>query len=42
MTERIIAKTGKWLVTLKESIIEVELNDLVYSDREVMVDSRCL
>jgi len=36
MTERIIAKTAKWKVTLKEAVIKVDLYDLVSSDREVM------
>ena len=34
--EKVIAQTSKWKVTLKESIIEVDLNDLVYSEREVL------
>jgi hypothetical protein len=37
MTERIIAKTTKWKVTLKESFIEVDLYDLVFSEKEVML-----
>ncbi len=36
MTERIIAKTSKWKVTLKASVIEVDLYELVYSEREVL------
>jgi hypothetical protein len=34
--ERVIAQTSKWKVTLKETTIEVDLYDLVFSDREVM------
>ena len=34
--EKIIAKTSKWTVTLKGTSIEITLNDLVFSDREVM------
>ena len=34
--EKVIAQTSKWKVTLKESIIEVDLNDLGYSEREVL------
>jgi hypothetical protein len=34
--EKVIAQTLKWKVTLKETIIEVDLYDLVFSDREVM------
>jgi len=34
--EKVIAQTSKWKVTLKKSVIEVDLNDLIYSDREVM------
>ncbi len=37
MTERIIAKTAKWKVTLKETVIEVDLYGLVFSDREVLL-----
>ncbi len=34
--ETVIAQTSKWKVTLKETVIEVDLYDLVYSEREVM------
>ncbi len=34
--EKVIAQTSKWKVTLKETTIEVDLYDLVFSDREVM------
>jgi hypothetical protein len=34
--EKVIAQTSKWKVTVKETIIEVDLYDLVFSDREVM------
>jgi hypothetical protein len=34
--EKVIAQTSKWKVTLKETVIEVDLYDLVFSDREVM------
>jgi len=34
--ERVIAQTSKWKVTLKETVIEVDLYDLVFTDREVM------
>ena len=34
--EKIIARTSKWTVTLKGTSIDVDLNDLVFSDREVM------
>ena len=33
--ERVITQTSKWKVTLKETAIEVDLYDLVYSEREV-------
>ena len=34
--QKLIAQTSKWKVTLKETVIEVDLYDLVFSDREVM------
>jgi len=34
--ENVIAQTSKWKVTLKETVIEVDLYDLVYSEREVL------
>ena len=34
--EKVIVQTSKWKVTLKETTIEVDLYDLVFSDREVM------
>ena len=34
--EKLVAQTSKWKVTLKETVIEVDLYDLVFSDREVM------
>ncbi len=34
--EKVIAQTSKWKVTLTQSVSEVELYDLVFSDREVM------
>ncbi len=34
--EKVIVQTSKWKVTLKETAIEVDLYDLVFSDREVM------
>jgi hypothetical protein len=34
--ERVIAQTSKWKVTLKETAIEVDLYDLVYSEKEVL------
>ncbi len=34
--EKVIVQTSKWKVTLKETVIEVDLYDLVFSDREVM------
>jgi hypothetical protein len=34
--EKVIAQTSKWKITLKETLIEVDLYDLVFSDREVM------
>jgi hypothetical protein len=34
--EKLIAQTSKWKVTLKETVIEVDLYDLIFSDREVM------
>ena len=34
--DRVIAQTSKWKVTLKETVIEVDLYDLVFTDREVM------
>ena len=34
--EKVIAQTSKWKVTLKETVIEVDLYDLVFSEREVM------
>jgi len=34
--ENVIAQTSKWKVTLKETVIEVDLYDLVYSEREVV------
>jgi cell division GTPase FtsZ len=34
--EKVIAQTSKWKVTLKETVIEVDLYDLVYSEREVV------
>ena len=33
---KVIVQTPKWKVMLKEKTIEVELYDLVFSDREVM------
>ena len=34
--EKVIAQTTKWKVMLKEKTIEVDLYDLVYSEREVL------
>lgn len=34
--EKLIAQTSKWKVTLKETAIEVDLYDLVYSEKEVL------
>ena len=34
--EKVIVQTPKWKVMLKEKTIEVELYDLLFSDREVM------
>jgi len=34
--EKVIAQTSKWKVTLKETVIEVDLYDLVYSEKEVL------
>jgi hypothetical protein len=34
--EKVIVQTSKWKVTLKETTIEVDLYDLVFSDREVL------
>ncbi len=34
--EKVIVQTSKWKVRLKETVIEVDLYDLVYSEREVM------
>jgi len=34
--EKVIEQTSKWKVSLKETVIEVDLYDLVFSDREVM------
>ena len=48
--EKVIGQTSRWKVTLKENVIEVDLYDLVYSEREVLsildgykkaVDARC-
>ena len=33
---KVIAQTSKWKVTLKETTIEVDLFELVYSEREVL------
>ena len=33
---KVIAQTSKWKVTLKETAIEVDLYELVYSEREVL------
>lgn len=34
--EKVIAQTSKWKVTLKETVIEVDLYALVFTDGEVM------
>ena len=34
---KVIAQTSKWKVTLKETTIEVDLFELVYSEREVLL-----
>ena len=34
--EKVIAQTSKWRVTLNGTVIEVDLYELVYSEREVL------